>query len=208
MKKLYDITARIRELPLNLFDYPCVDPNSLFLIGKKLYITGDGTVLAQRIAESCKVKGVEINTAFNKESDVLIINSPSIAQKENTNEEAYFDVLFHYIRPVRKVLPYMLNKNRGNIIFILQAKALASSIEYLGIATFAAAALVKGLAQEYAGKGIVINGIAIDEKTDCDIAAKWVVFLVSGNARNIIGEVIDLSPILNTHSWGWKCAQG
>jgi hypothetical protein len=193
MKKLYDITARMYKLPLNLFDYPCVDPNGAVLLGKKIHIVDDGAIPMQRIAESCKAKGAELHTTFNKESDVLIINSPSMAQTENINEDAYFDILFHYIRPVRKVLPYMLDKNRGNIIFILTAKALTPSVEYSRIAEFTAAGLLKGLAQQYAGKGIVINGVAMNEKTDRDIAAKWVVFLASGNARNIVGEIIDLS---------------
>jgi hypothetical protein len=196
MKTLYNITARMRKLPLNLFDYPCVDPNLPFLLGKKIFIVDNGTVSAQKITESCKAKGAEINTSI-KESDVLIITSPPVAQTENTTEEAYFDILFHYIRPVGKVLPYMLNKNRGNIIFILTAKALTPSVEYSGIAEFAAAGLLKALAQEYADKGIVINGIAIDEKTEHGIAADWVVFLASGNARNIVGEIIDLSSHRN-----------
>jgi NAD(P)-dependent dehydrogenase (short-subunit alcohol dehydrogenase family) len=195
MKKLYDITARMRKLPLSLFDYPCVDPSSAFLTRKKIHIVDDGTALAQKIVKSCIEKGAETDMVSGEGADILIINNLSIdtkIQTENSSGEIYFDILFHYIRPVREVLPYMLNKNRGNIVFILPAEALSPSTEYSAIASYTVAALVRGLAQEYAGRGIVINGIAIDEETDLNIAARWVVFLASGNARNIVGVVIVL----------------
>jgi NAD(P)-dependent dehydrogenase (short-subunit alcohol dehydrogenase family) len=183
----------MRSLPYSLFDYPCVDLSSDFLKDKKVFVENSGAALAQKIIASCAEKGALICAAPDQGADILIINSLSPEREGKSNEETYFKILFYYINPTKKVLPSMLEKNKGAIIYLLPSESLSPSVDYAGIAAFTAGSMVKGLAWQFAGRGITVNGVVIDDKTDRAIAARWVLFLISGNARHITGELVNLT---------------
>jgi NAD(P)-dependent dehydrogenase (short-subunit alcohol dehydrogenase family) len=86
----------------------------------------------------------------------------------------------------------MLKKETGNIVFVLPPNAVTPSVEYYRMGVFAVIGLIKGLALQYAPQGIVINGIVLGEQKMYQAIAEWVIFLASGNSRNIIGELIIL----------------
>jgi hypothetical protein len=198
MKKVYDIKGTFRDYPDSLFNYPCVDPNTTFLTDKNVYIFENNTTgFGHNLVVMCKDKGARICDSLNCDIDILVINTPFLKTTETIQTgEAYFDVLFHYIKPVQQVLPVMLKKKWGQIVFVLLPEALVPSVEYTGNAAFAVGGIVQGLALEYARKGIVVNGVVLGESPDFDVAAEWILFLASGNARNIVGEIIDLSKII------------
>jgi NAD(P)-dependent dehydrogenase (short-subunit alcohol dehydrogenase family) len=192
LKNLKEYSITRRNYPLSLFTYPCVDPNTDYFENKNIMITEKKlTTLGEQLIEKCKDKGAKIFNTINEDIDILIVNSPYlIKEKPPQTEEAYFDVLFHYLRPAKKALSFMLKRNRGQIVFILPPQATIHSVEYAQMASFAVVGLMKGLALEYAPKGIVVNGIVLGESEDYDTVAEWVAFLASGNARNIVGELI------------------
>jgi hypothetical protein len=196
MKILYDITITIRRLLGSLYDYPCINPNTIFLRNKNVCVVGGKTTgLAEKIIKKCGEKGADTSNSLNEHADILVIIPPPVlaAHENNQTEETYFNVLFHYIKPVQYILPSMLEKQYGQIVFILPGQAVTPSVDYAGTAAFACGGIARGLALEYAEKGIVVNGLVVNEHIDFDVITDWVVFLASGNARNIVGELIDLT---------------
>jgi hypothetical protein len=194
MNTLYDITWTRRSFSPDLFSYPCVDPNTPFLKDKNVTVfQGENNALGKRIERNCAARGAYISNALNETTDILIINTPLVKYEEEHNTtEKYYDILFHYIKPAQRAIPFMRKKRRGHIVFVLPPHATVPSVEYGQIAAFAAAGLAKGLAMRYAPAGIVINGIVLGDSEDYDAIAEWIVFLASGNAGNIIGELIIL----------------
>jgi NAD(P)-dependent dehydrogenase (short-subunit alcohol dehydrogenase family) len=194
MKDLYDISIGLKRYPEALFAYPCVDSNVPFLAGKNVTVfENQKNDLSEWLLEDLKDKGAVIHNAIHENIDILIINAPFLRiDKIEQTEKTYFDILFHYIKPAQKAIPFMAKKRQGQICFILPPKATIPSVEYSQMAAFASVGLVKGLALQYAPKGIVINGIVLGEKENYDSIAAWITFLSGGNARNIIGELIVL----------------
>jgi NAD(P)-dependent dehydrogenase (short-subunit alcohol dehydrogenase family) len=194
MKMLHEITIEKRSFPLDIFTYPCVDPNTDFLKGKNIFIYENSrNILGDELEKKCKDKGAVICNALTEDSDILIINSPLLIDtKLPQTEKTYYDILFHYIKPAQEAIRFMQKKSWGQIVFVLPPFALIPSVEYTGMASFAAAGLAKGLALRYAPMGIVTNGLVLGRQTDYDAIAEWVVFLASGNARYIVGGLIDL----------------
>jgi hypothetical protein len=191
---LYDISIVKGKYPLGLYTYPCVNPNDDFLKDKNVMLFENKmTILGENIIRLCKGKGANIYNTARENTDILIVNAPFLKNdKLCQTEEMYFEILFHYIKPAQKIIPYMLKKGIGQIVFILPPNSTVPSIEYAQMAAFATVGLTKGLAVQYAPKGIVVNGIVLGDKEDYDTIAEWVVFLSSGNARNIVGELIVL----------------
>jgi hypothetical protein len=195
MKDLYDISIGLRRYPEVLFSYPCVDPNTVFLAGKNVLVfESRKNSLSEWLLKDLKNKGATLHNTINENIDILIINTPFLIgdEKIKQTEETYFDILLHYIKPIRETMPFMVKKKRGQICFILPPKATLPSVEYNQMAAFASVGLLKGLALQYASKGIVINGVVLGEKENYDSIAEWIIFLSGGNARNIIGELIIL----------------
>jgi NAD(P)-dependent dehydrogenase (short-subunit alcohol dehydrogenase family) len=195
MKKIYDITGTFRDYPDTLFNYPCVDPNTAFLTDKNVFVfENSATEFGQCLVTACRNKGANVCDSLNCDIDILVLNTPFLRTDEIVQSgKAYFDILFYYIKPVQQVLPVMLKKKWGQIVFVLPPQALEPSVEYTGNAAFAVGGMVKGLALEYARKGIVVNGVVLGESPDFDTAAEWVLFLASGNARHIVGELVNLT---------------
>jgi hypothetical protein len=195
MKTIHEIFIQKQSFPLDLFTYPCVDPNVYFFTGRNITFCQKGhTLLGEKVREKCKNKGAAVYDVVNKDTDILIVNSPFLKnEKPGNDENAYYDVLFHYIKPVQQVIPFMLEKKHGQIVFILPPSALTPSTNYAMTAAYASAGLVKGLALKYASLGITVNGLVLGESEDFDIIAEWVVFLASGNARNIMGGLVEFS---------------
>jgi hypothetical protein len=192
MNILHDITlTKISFLP-KLFSYPCVDPNTPFLKGKNVMVFQDkSNLLGEQIKRHCTVRGAYISDTLNENIDILVINVPFIKHDDKENDkEKYYEVLFHYIKPAQKAIPFLIGG--GHIVFVLPSYAMIPSVNYDQIAAFAVVGLIKGLAMKYASAGIVINGIVLGDNEDYDAIAEWVVFLASGNAKNIIGELIVL----------------
>jgi hypothetical protein len=193
MNTLHDITLTKRSFSQNLFSYPCIDPNTPFLKDKNVMVfQNESNVLGEQIKRNCTVRGANISDVLNETTDILVINTPYIKHDWENSSEKYYEVLFHYIKPVQKVIPIMQRKGYGNIVFVLPPHATVPSVEYGQIAAFAIAGLTKGLAMKYASTGIVINGMVLGDNEDYNAIAKWIVFLAGGNARNIIGELINL----------------
>jgi hypothetical protein len=182
------------KYPPVLFSYPCVDPNTPFFEGKHVVVPGHtANTLGAEIIKKCSAKGAAINETIDADIDILIINTPIVTYDTIIQtEETYFDILFHYIKPAQKAVVSMLDRNKGQIVFVLPPYANRPSVEYAQMAAFAVVGMIKGLAKQYAPKGIVVNGIILGEKYDDAAIAEWAVFLASGNARNIIGECIVL----------------
>jgi NAD(P)-dependent dehydrogenase (short-subunit alcohol dehydrogenase family) len=196
MNDLYDLflTINKRKYPGTLFSYPCVDPNSAFLQDKNVVIFGNTcSALEEQLIKKCKAKGAALCDDLNDDTDILIINAPFGKNDElSQTEELYFDTLFHYIKPSQKAITSMLKRKCGQIVFVLPPHATIPSVEYTSMAAFAIVGLTKGLALKFAPNGIVINGLVLGDSEDYETIADWVVFLASGNARNIVGELIVL----------------
>jgi hypothetical protein len=192
MKDLFDLTVTRRTYSADLFSYPCVDPGSNFFKNNHVSIVNNKpTMLGKYVAEKCKEREAQITDSPDEHTDILIVNTPFIiGDNIPQTEEIYFDILFHYIKPTQKAIPDMLKKNRGQVVFVLPPHALIPSVEYAQMAAFAMAGSVKGLAQMFAPKGVVVNGIVLGEQEDYETIADWIVFLAGNNARNIIGELI------------------
>lgn len=177
------------KIEKRLFKYPCVDTNSLFLSDKTICVFGNNDCTPISSLENL---GARI--LFNPEnkdtsfSDIGIVFPPKTTKQ---GEELYFEILDYFV----EILQLLVHKQKSvggykHIVVILPPEANKYSTEYDMMAYYAIYGLTKGLGKRYGEFGLFVNGLITNLSNPK--AIEYIRFLVSDNACNIVGQVIEI----------------
>lgn len=123
---------------------------------------------------------------------VGIIMPPVV--KDEDSEEAYYHILYYYIHFAQRFVKQMKLCREGfpHLIVVVPFGADRYSTRLSDMAFYAVTGMIGGLAREYGPQGIVVNGLMLGEQLRTDSVSHWLQFLASGNANNILGDIIKL----------------
>lgn len=192
--RLFNIT-RYKDM---LFKYPCVSPLSDYLRGTNVYVLDETGDYASCL-ESIIAKGGNVITISKPEDadirgdhGVGIIMPPGV--KYEDSEETYYHILDYYIHFAQRFVKQMKHCREGfpHLIVVVPYGADRYSTRLSDMALYAVTGMIGGLAREYGPQGIVVNGLMFGDQLHTDSVSHWLQFLASGNANNILGDVVKL----------------
>lgn len=186
MKNYYFEKEKIEK---RLFKYPCVDTNTRFLSNKKICVFGNNDCIPlsslENIGACVLLNPGNKDTSF---SNIGIVFPPKTTKQ---GEELYFEILDYYV----EILQLLVHKQKSvegyrHIVVIMPPEANKYSIEYDMMAYYAIYGLTKGLGKRYAEYGLFVNGLITNLSNP--MAIEYIRYLVSDNACNIVGQVIEI----------------
>lgn len=192
--RLFNIT-RYKDI---LFKYPCVSPLSPYFRGTDVYVLDEQGSYASCL-EGIIAKGGNVITISEASGADLcgdhaigIIMPPAV--KNEDSEEAYYHILDYYIHFAQHFVKRMKHCRGGfpHLIVVIPYGADRYSTRLSDMAFYAVTGMIGGLAREYGPQGIVVNGLMLGEQLRTDSVSHWLQFLASGNANNILGDIIKL----------------
>ena len=175
----------------SMFDYPCVDANSNYLLGKKISI-----ITSNEIVDPSWFEGVGAMVLINPENKDTSFTNVGIVMPCSVisdNEEGYYQVMDYYIQTLQlfvhkqKTLPGF-----KHLIVVLPAKSDEYSTSLIRMAYYAVYGLVKGLGKMYGPYGLFVNGIILNENNPQKNLQDRLLLMASDNSCNIIGQVFKL----------------
>ena len=179
----------------NLFEYPCVNPQTDYLSGKYVWVRCEDE--PNEMLKGVEMKGGSIMIL---KSDEYIHNQPTpyagIIFPPKISEDSkngYYEILNYYIKFSQMMVHKLcVFKPFSHLLFILPPNSTECSMRLDRMAYFALSGLVQGLGKIYAPKGLFVNALVLGDNTDKELTTEWITFLISNNSNNMVGQIITL----------------
>lgn len=184
---------QINTVKDKLFEYPCVDSNSAFLSGKKvcLFNATDFVNVEKFIDLGAEVV---INPSYEQLIKVrcAVLSFPRLNNQDD-GRDLYYEILDYYIHNLKHLIYKMQNSEGFSHLLVVLPKYSNQYCSTLrGMAYYAIYGLIKGLGKVYAPQGVFVNGILYDEMTEKSLLNEWITYILSDNANNIVGQIIEV----------------
>lgn len=184
MKNFYFF--KIESCSDHLFRYPCKDPNGSYLEKRTVAVYDSSSIVKAEWFTEC---GAEVLINPSDED----MSKAKIAIVMPNNGKGYYEVLDYYIQTLQKLVSSMkLKHNFKHIVVVLPARSDEYSTDFTRMAHYAVYGLIKGLGKMYAPFSLIVNGIILNEEEPIKYLQERVLYLVSDNSCNTIGQVFKL----------------